>query len=101
MKSASSREQIDAVLGSDKIVLLDFWAPWCGPCMKMKGEVKRLAEAHADVEVLLIDVEDHPELAPDFHVTSLPTVLVYKNGTETSRSIGFQDLHGLEDLISK
>lgn len=78
----------DEVLESDKPVLLDFWAGWCGPCQMLSPVVDQLAEEKTDIKVGKVDVDAQQPLAAQFRVMSIPTLLVFKNGEETNRSVG-------------
>ena len=79
----------EEVLNSEKPVLLDFWAPWCGPCRLISPEVEQIAAARKDIRVAKVNVEENPELASRFRIYSIPTLAVMKEGRETSRTSGF------------
>lgn len=76
------------VLQSDRTVLLDFWASWCGPCRMVSPVIDEIAEERSDIFVGKINVDEQRELATQFGVMSIPTLVVLKNGREVNRSVG-------------
>ena len=76
------------VLNSEKTVLLDFWAPWCGPCRMVLPLVEEIAGERTDILVGKINVDEETELASQFDVMSIPTLLVLKNGKVVNQSVG-------------
>ncbi len=88
------------VLKSDKPVLVDFWAEWCGPCKMLSPTIAQIAEENADkIKVGKVNVDDEGELAQKYGIVSIPTVILFKNGEEAQKSIGFVSKEALEAMF--
>ena len=78
----------DEVMHSEKLVLLDFWAPWCGPCRMVSPIVDEIAAQRGDIKVGKVNVDEQPELAARFGVMSIPTLVVLKDGKIVNQMVG-------------
>ena len=97
--SLSQSNFTEEVMNSDKPVLIDFWAPWCGPCRMVSPIVDEIAEEHSDVKVCKINVDDEPELARQFGIMSIPTLIVIKDGEIAEKAVGMRSKKDITDLI--
>lgn len=87
-----NQENFDTTVNGAETALVDFWAPWCGPC-KMLGPVFEETEQEAGGKAVFakVNVDEQQDLAAKFAVTSIPTLILFKNGKEVKRSLGFMD----------
>ena len=83
-----TKENYDSVIDTDKPVLIDFFATWCGPCKMMSPIIEKIASEHPEYVVGKVDVDEEPELAKAFGVMSIPTLVVMKNGELAKQNIG-------------
>lgn len=90
------------VLDSEKVVLLDFWAPWCVPCKVIAPTVEKIAQEHKNrVKVAKANVDDDPALATELSIFNIPTIVFFKSGKEHSRLIGVNTKEAIEAKIDK
>ncbi len=87
------------VINSDKTVLVDFWASWCGPCRMLSPIVDEIAQEHPEIKVCKVNVDDEPELAQSFQIMSIPSLMVFKNGKVVANSIGLRPKAEIEAMI--
>ena len=87
------------VLNSDKPVLLDFFASWCGPCRMVGPILDEIAEEREDIKVCKVDIDEQPELASRYRIMSVPTLMVLRNGQIMEQSIGAKPKHQILAMV--
>jgi len=96
-----NKENFDLVKNSDKTVLIDFFAEWCGPCRMVSPIVDEIAEENGDILVGKVNVDDEPELASAFGVSSIPMLVVVKNGEIVNQSVGAKPKHQILAMLQE
>jgi|TARA_B100001741_G_scaffold252702_1_gene214670 thioredoxin 1 len=100
--SVNSETFTSEVLEQTKLVLVDFWAEWCGPCKQIAPTLEELAEKYSEnLSVCKVDVDSNRELALQYNVRSIPSLMIFKNGEMVDSLIGAVSLEELEDLVTR
>ncbi len=89
----------DIIHQSEKPVLVDFWATWCGPCKALAPIVEELSEDHPEIIFGKVNVDEEPEIASEFRIMSIPTLILFKNGEKVATSVGYKSKQELEELF--
>lgn len=99
IKKVTSANFEEEVLNSDKTILIDFYADWCGPCRAYSPIVEAFAAENEDIKVVKVNVDDSEDLAIKYNAMSIPTTVVIKNGKEVNRAVGIISKSNLAELV--
>lgn len=101
MLKINSQNFNEVVLQNEKLVVVDFFATWCGPCQMLSPVLEELSQEFPEVEIVKVDVDEAPELAEKYGVFSIPNVVMIKNGKEIDRFVGFSTKEAVANNIRK
>ena len=101
MKAFTKQNFQAEVLGSDRPVVVDFWATWCGPCQMLSPILDELEGELPEVTFGKVNVDEEPELAMQYGITAIPAVLVFRDGKKAAASVGYQPKEQLRKLLEK
>ncbi len=100
--SVTDADFASTVLASDKPIMVDFWAEWCGPCRAVSPILDKIAEEHADkISIVKLNVDDNPETAMKYGITSIPAMYVFRDGEIVKRVIGAKPKPALEQDLAE
>ena len=92
--------EFDEIMDAAPLAMVDFWASWCGPCRMVSPIIDEIAAARSDVRVGKINVDEQPELARQFGIMSIPTLVVMKNGRIVSQAVGARPRSAIESMLN-
>lgn len=98
---ALTKENMDALLQQHDFMVLDFWASWCAPCQALEKIIDRMAPEFKDILFAKVNIEDQPEIAADFAITSIPRVLILRDKTVVYDDVGALSAESLRELLTQ
>ncbi len=99
MKHLNMENFEETISAADGIVLVDFWAQWCGPCKMMASVLDEIETEHPEITVAKVDVDENPDIASQYQITSIPTLIVFKDGSPAAVSVGFKPKNEIEQML--
>ncbi len=92
----------DSIIKSNSLTLVDFWAPWCGPCKMQNPILQKIAESDdVSVSIVKVNTDDNPDIAQKYGIASIPTLILFKDGQEIDRFVGVQPEAVLKEKLQK
>lgn len=101
MDIIKNKAEYDQVLADNKSVFVDFYADWCGPCKMVGPVLEEISKDYADIKFVKVNVDDNPEIAQQYGIMSIPTMIGFKNGEKVASSSGFMPREGLEAVVKQ
>jgi len=102
MKSIEVKDDtLKELLTKEGITVLDFWAPWCGPCRMVGPIIEQLAEANDDIQVGKLNIDENSESATTYGIRSIPTIIIFKDGVKVKQVSGVQPLAQLQKIVEE
>lgn len=99
MKHLNMENFEETISAADGIVLVDFWAQWCGPCKMMASVLDEIETEHPEITVAKVDVDENSDIASQYQITSIPTLIVFKDGSPAAVSVGFKPKNEIEQML--
>ncbi|QTX02814.1 thioredoxin [Candidatus Phytoplasma luffae] len=96
-----NNENIQTLINEKEIILLDFYATWCGPCQKLAPVLNNFFEQNPHIEIIKINVDSNPDLLPKYQIQGFPTLILFKTGKEIKRHIGYCSLEELTNFVKQ
>jgi len=101
MREFKKNESLEELLKINDNVFIDFYAVWCGPCKMMHPILEEIEKVTQNVLFLSINVDEHREIAQTFNINAVPTLIMFKDGKEVGKKVGFQDSKSIKELLQK
>lgn len=101
VKHVEEKDFNEVVLESNQLVLVDFWATWCGPCKMIAPILEQLSEEMTEVTFVKVDVDNNPGLADKYDISSIPTVILFKGGNQVDKITGFRPKNDFINMINR
>jgi thioredoxin 1 len=94
-----TRDNLNELISNEKTTLIDFWAPWCGPCKVLGPILDKIAEENPEIQIIKVDVDENSEISSEYGIRNIPTVLVFKGGAQVDKFVGMKSKEDILKLI--